>query len=112
MELVIGGVSISLLIPPIITMFTKYIRPLSREQIEIAKGVLAVLGYILVLLVTENPQYERFVTMALTFVSVFLASTGVYVLGTEQFPSLKSNRSDQPHFTDLEGDYGDGYNKS
>lgn len=90
-ELLIGGVSWSLLVTLVITFVTRYVRPLTEKQIELLKGSLMAFGYVVLVFITNAPEYRDVVMFVLTVMMMFLMSTGIYELSKESRVSLKSN---------------------
>jgi hypothetical protein len=56
MDLMFGLVSWSAIMTGVITLVTKY-KPLTVEQLNLLKGALAVLGYVLHAGIANNPEY-------------------------------------------------------
>jgi len=76
MELQIGGIGLAAVVVALVSLAKKYGLPI--EYAPWAAAVLSVVGYALVLVIADMPQYEEPVVMVLNMLIIFLASTGLY----------------------------------
>lgn len=75
-DLTIGGIA---LIPVIVALVE--LAKMLGLPVDFAPwltGALAVVGYVLVILVTAHPEFLQAVTVGLTAVIIFLSATGLY----------------------------------
>lgn len=89
---VVGNIAWGIVITGIITLWTRY-KPLSVTQIQLLKGILSMLGYIIsVAIINLPPEYVSVIVFAITAIAVFLISSGAYDAGMQLNPELvKSN---------------------
>lgn len=89
-ELLVGGISWSLLVTLMLTAITRYWRPLTEKQIELLKGVFMAGGYVVLVFLTNRPEYTNIVIFILSVVMMFLMSTGIYELSKSRGLPIKS----------------------
>lgn len=94
MQIMVGGLSISVLITLGIAWFTRYIRPLTENTIQVTKGVLSMIGYFISVFLANAPEYTNLVMMIIISLLILFTSSGVYDLTKDKFPSLVKSSID------------------
>jgi len=86
-NLTIGGIALL----PIIVALVELAKGLGMKTswAPWLTGFLSVVGYVLVMFTQSYPEYTSYVVSALTILTIFLGSTGLYTIGKNTVSALR-----------------------
>lgn len=86
-EMTIGGIALL----PIIVALVEVAKTIGMKTswAPWLTGILSVIGYVLVLFTQSYPEYTSYVVSALTILTIFLGSTGLYTVAKNTASALR-----------------------